>query len=76
MAKTKPIYGGFEEALAHMKVGRRAIRRIWEKEYLGMRLDDTGLGSRGEFIRVDTGNHQHRYPLATEDILADDWKLL
>lgn len=68
---------GFDEALKHMKVGKKAVRRVWQKNYiLHMRIDDTGLGSMGEFIRLSEDARSTRYPPSTEDILANDWVLL
>ena len=75
MAKTKSTVG-FDQALVHMKAGKRATREDWDREFKALRIDDTGLGNAGEFVRVDQAGRPNRYPLATEDILADDWRLL
>jgi len=72
----KRTLSGFDKALVHMKAGKRAVRASWGRDVKFMRIDETGLGTAGEFIRVDQQDRRNRYIFTTEDILADDWMLL
>lgn len=66
----------FDEALLHMRKGRRVNRLQWDIDgYQGLRLTYTGVTQNGEFTRIDGRGSVHRYPISTEDVLADDWIL-
>lgn len=75
MAKEKPL-STFSDALLHLKKGRKATREGWGRDVRSLQIEDTGLGNAGEFVRVDNNARPNRYVLATEDVLADDWRLM
>lgn len=76
MARKASKHVGFDQALVHMKAGKKALRASWDRDLKFMRIDETGLGTAGEFVRIDNQNRCTRYIFPTEDILAEDWVLL
>ena len=76
MAKDKGGTVKFGQALAHLQAGKKITNAKWEKEFQHLRIDDTGLGLNGEFIRLGMDNRGTRYNFSTSDILSDDWILL